>query len=85
MKQSLAMIAFSVLAASIVFAQPRSKVAGTWLLSVDVGDTHGTPTVVLRQQGGTLTGTVESKKKMSGTVEFTGGVTGSGTWVATKK
>ena len=124
MKQTLAIVAFSVLAVGIVFAQPRSKIAGTWLLSVDVGDTHGTPTVVLRQNGGTLTGTitnprgqqpltgtvegttamfsfqtvregqpttgiyrgtVESRKRMTGTVEFTGGVTGSGTWVATKK
>jgi hypothetical protein len=105
-------------------AQRRSNVAGTWLLSVDVGDTHGTPTVVLQQKGSVLTGTianprgqqklagtvegkdavfafetvregqpftgvyrgtVESSRKMSGTVEFTGALSGAGTWVATKK
>jgi hypothetical protein len=34
---------------------------------------------------GIYRGTVESRNKMTGTVEFTGGVNGSGTWVATKK
>ena len=101
--------------------EKRVNVSGTWRLSVDVGDVHGMPTVVLQQKGGVLTGTItqprgqqmltgtveganavfmfeavrdgrtvtgvyrgtlESKKTMSGTVDFTGA---SGTWVATKK
>ena len=109
---------------SAALGQQRSNIAGTWQLTVDVGDTHGTPTVVLKQKGGMLTGTltnprgqqpltgkvdgkdavfsfetvrdgqrltgvyratVESRKKMSGTVEFTGALSGAGTWVATKK
>jgi len=125
MKQTCVVLVLCVLAAaSSAGAQRRSNVAGTWLLSVDVGDTHGTPTVVLRQKGGVLTGTitnprgqqtlsgtvegkeavfafeavrdgqtitgvyratVESGRKMTGTVDFTGALTGSGTWVGTKK
>ena len=89
-----------------------------------MGETHGTPVVVLEQKGSVLTGTitnprgqqqltgtiegkdavfafetvregqtlsavyrgtVESRRKMSGTVDFTGALTGSGTWVASKK
>lgn len=33
----------------------------------------------------TYRGTIESPTKMSGAVEFTGAVTGTGTWTATKK
>ena len=53
-------------------AQKRANVAGTWLLSVDVGDTHGMPTVVLRQKGGMLTGTITNprgQQPLTGTVE----------------
>ena len=126
MKQTLLVLALCLLAGSTgtARAQPRSNISGTWLLTVDMGQTHGTPTVVLRQKGGVLTGTianprgqqmltgtidgrdatfafeavrdgqtvtgvyrgtVESRTKMSGTVDFTGALTGSGTWVATKK
>jgi hypothetical protein len=34
---------------------------------------------------GVYRGKVESRTKMTGTVEFTGALTGAGTWVATKK
>jgi len=34
---------------------------------------------------GTYHGTIESATKMTGTVDFTGSITGSGTWTANKK
>jgi hypothetical protein len=34
---------------------------------------------------GTYHGTIESATKMSGTVDFTGSISGSGTWTANKK
>jgi hypothetical protein len=117
----------SVIAAlsGVVWAagQPLSDISGSWSLSVD-GGTHGEPTLAVRQQGQSLTGTItnargtqkitgtikgnravfgfvatrdgatvkaayegthESATKMSGRVEFTGSMTGTGRWVGTKK
>src|ERR1044071_7462221 len=125
MNRRFVVLALVVLSAgAFTRADHPANVAGTWLLSVDVGDTHGMPTVVLNQKGATLTGTLtnprgqqmltgtvdgkeavfsfqavregqalsavyrgtlESRKKMSGTVDFTGALTGSGTWVGIRK
>ena len=126
MRDALLVLVLSVLTAGSIESavQRRANVAGTWQLSVEIGETQGTPIVVLKQKGGVLTGTItqprgqqtltgtiegseavfafeavrdgvtvtgvyrgrlESARKMSGTVDFTGALTGSGTWVATKK
>jgi hypothetical protein len=105
-------------------ASRAADISGTWLFSVDMGGTQGTPTFVFKQQGETVTGTVsnargqqkisgtvkgdkavfgfevtrdgqpfkatyrgiiESPTKMTGTVDFSGALTGSGTWAAAKK
>jgi hypothetical protein len=105
-------------------AGQTTDISGTWNLSVDVDGTKGTPTVVLEQQGSTLTGTVtnprgrqrvtgtvkgnqavfgfettregqpfkasyrgtiDSPRRMTGEVEFSGALSGTGTWVATKE
>ena len=105
-------------------AGQTTDISGTWHLSVAMDGAQGTPTVVLEQQGATLTGTVtnprgqqkvtgtvkgnqavfgfettregqpfkasyrgtiESPRRVTGEVEFSGALSGTGTWVATKE
>jgi hypothetical protein len=65
-----------------------ADVAGTWNLTVDIGGNTGTPTVTLKQDGETLTGTYSSQvfgeQKVTGTIkgnaitfEFTGSIEGN--------
>ena len=117
-------MAFVIVTSTVLGATQAPDVSGAWNVSVDVGGTHGDPTLVLKQTGqglsGTITnrrgtqkitgmlqgnkavfgflatrdgatvkatyeGTVESATRMSGRVEFTGSISGTGMWVATKK
>ena len=55
------MIALIVtLSGSAGLAIRAADISGTWSFSVDVGETHGDPTFVFKQQGEKLTGTVTS-------------------------
>ena len=117
-------IAVVVSLAGMGAAGQTPEISGTWRLSVAMEGAQGTPTLVLEQQGATLTGTVsnprgqqkvtgtvkgdqavfgfettregqpfkasyrgtiESPRRMSGEVEFSGALSGTGTWVATKE
>ena len=110
--------------AGTVAAGQTADVSGTWSLSVVMENAQGAPTVVLKQQGQTVTGTVtnasgqqkvtgavkgnevvfgfettregqpfrasyrgtiESPRRMTGEVTFSGVLSGTGTWVATKE
>jgi hypothetical protein len=50
-----------------------ADVAGTWVITVEIGGNTGTPTVTLKQDGETLTGTYSSQvfgeQKVTGTVK----------------
>jgi hypothetical protein len=49
-----------------------ADISGTWNVSVDVGDVHGTPVFIFEQKGETLTGTVTNQagtQKIAGTVK----------------
>jgi hypothetical protein len=122
-RASLVAMIFTV-ATSAGGASRAADISGTWLFSVDMRGTQGTPTFVFKQQGDTVTGTVsnprgeqkisgtvkgdkavfgfevtrdgqpfeatyrgtiDSPTKMTGTVDFSGALTGSGTWTAAKK
>lgn len=117
-------IAVVVSLAGMGAAGQTPEISGTWRLSVAMEGAQGTPTLVLEQQGATLTGTVsnprgqqkvtgtvkgdqavfgfettregqpfkasyrgtiESPRRMSGEVEFSGVLSGTGTWVGTKE
>jgi hypothetical protein len=50
-----------------------ADVAGTWNITVDIGGNTGTPTVMLKQDGETLSGTYSSQvfgeQKVTGTIK----------------
>jgi hypothetical protein len=52
-----------------------ADVAGTWAISVDIGGNTGTPSVTLKQDGETLTGTYSSQ--VFGEQKVTGSIKGS--------
>jgi hypothetical protein len=65
-----------------------ADVAGTWNITVDIGGNTGTPTVTLKQDGETLSGTYSSQvfgeQKVTGTIkgnaitfEFTASIEGN--------
>jgi hypothetical protein len=65
----IVVIAATALAAGAFAA---TDLSGTWMFSVDVGDTHGEPTFVFKQQGEKLTGTVtrgRGEQRVTGTVK----------------
>ena len=65
-----------------------ADVAGTWAITVEIGGNTGTPTLTLKQDGETLTGTYASQvfgeQKVTGTIKgnnitfgFTGAIEGT--------
>jgi hypothetical protein len=92
-KPSLALIllaaVISLPARAVAGGQDKpADVAGTWNLTVDFGGQTGTPSVTLKQDGETLTGTYSSEvfgeQKVTGTIKgnaitfgFTGAIEGN--------
>jgi hypothetical protein len=81
---------------TFVVKQQGERLSGTWLRGDRRADVSGTvkgDKAVFGFEGtrdgrsfkATYRGTIESATKMSGAVEFTGALTGTGTWTAVKK
>ena len=69
-----AVVSLPSLAAARGLRQDKpADVAGTWNITVDIGGNTGTPSVTLKQDGETLTGTYSSQvfgeQKVTGTIK----------------
>jgi len=84
---ALIVLPLSVVAAGLPQDKP-ADVAGTWAITVEIAGTTGSPTVTLKQEGETLTGTYSSQvfgeQKVTGTIkgnaitfEFTASIEGN--------
>jgi len=68
--QLASFVVLAVVAATAFAADAPANVAGTWNVDVSDGSRKTTQTIVLKQEGGTITGTFKGPRQ-SGTVDGT--------------